>query len=375
MFSVWCATVLGGIVAVFHLCIKRQYSFWANKNVPSQKPVFPVGNVKIIGPRDHMCLQMAKLYSDYRTHGLPFVGLYFFVWPVVLATSLDFIRNVFITDFQHFQERGRYYNERDDKISANLFNLVHEKWKILRSKLTSVFTSGKLKSMYPSIVNIVNESVTEMGNLLQTRDEIDVSDFVSRIQMDIIGACTFGVEFNCLKNPNSEFLYYSDKVVNPKFTEEMSSVMAMKFKRLAKLFRVRSIRKDVSDFFTDLIKDAVSFREKNNVQRDDLLGQMIKLKNAGFKNEMDAKTSHMTLDEMAAQSFAFFMGGTKTASTTMAFALCELAQPKNRHMQEKARREINAILQKYNDELTFEALHEMPYIEAIVNGKPHNLLF
>lgn len=106
-----------------------------------------------------------------------------------------------ITDFQHFQERGRYYNERDDKISANLFNLVLGKWKVLRSKLTSVLTSGKLKSMYSSIVHIVDESVTEMGNLLQTRDEIDVSDFVARIQIDIIGACTFGVEFNCLKIP------------------------------------------------------------------------------------------------------------------------------------------------------------------------------
>lgn len=105
------------------------------------------------------------------------------------------------------------------------------------------------------------------------------------------------------------------------------------------------------------------------MQRDDLLGQMIKLKNDGFKNGKDGKIIRITLDEMAAQSFAFFMGGTKTASATMAFALCELAQPENGHMQEKARCEINAVLQNYSDDLTFEALHEMPYVEAIANGK------
>lgn len=219
------------------------------------------------------------------------------------------------------------------------------------------------------MLNIVNESVTEMSHMLRSRSEIDISDFVSRIQVDIIGACAFGVEFNCLKNPDSEFIHYSEKVINPIFPEEISSALVMNFKRLARLLHIRTIRKDVSDFFTNLVTETVEFRERNNVQRDDLIGQMIKLKNAGFTNEKNGDIIHMSLDEIVAQAFALYFGGTKTAATTMAFVLCELAQPKNKHIQDKARSEINAALQKYDDNLTFEALHKMPYVEAIINGK------
>lgn len=122
-------------------------------------------------------------------------------------------------------------------------------------------------------------------------------------------------------------------------------------------------------FFTNLVTETVEFRERNNVQRDDLIGQMIKLKNAGYSNEKNGDIIHMSLDEIVAQAFALYFGGTKTAVTTMAFVLFELAQPKNKPIQDKARSEINAALQKYNDNLTFEALHEMPYVEAIINGK------
>lgn len=368
MFSV-CSILLLSVVAATYLYVRRQFSFWPSRGVPFERPVFPFGNVKIINRVDNISVQMAKLYAKYRSEQSPFIGLYFFMWPIVLATSIDFVRNVFITNFQHFQERGRYYNERDDPISANLFNLVYERWKPMRTKLTSAFAVTKLKAMYPIILNVVNKSVTAMDKVLQASDQIDISEFVARIQIDIIGACTFGVEFNCLTNPDSEFLYYSEKVINPKYSEEISSALTMNFKRLARFLHVRTIRKDVSDFFTNLVRDTVEYREKHEVHRDDLMGQMIKLKNAGFRNEKTDEVVHLTLDEIVAQAFSLYMGGTKTTSATMAFMLCELAQPMNKHIQDKARNEIHAVLQKFNGKMTYEALHEMPYIDAIVHGK------
>lgn len=369
MFSTVCLVALG-LVAIICLYVKRQFSFWKNRGVPFKKPGFPFGNLKYIGREDNLSVQFAHIYNEYQSENPPFVGLYFFVWPVVLATSLNFIGNVLVTDFHHFQERGRYYNEKDDPISANLFNLVHDKWKIVRSKMTSMFTSGKLKLMHPIMMKVVNESVTEMNNMLLANDKIDIFNFATRIQIDIIGGCIFGVEFNGLKNPDSEFIKYSEQVVNPKLPEEISSALTMHFKNLAKRFHIRSIRKDVSDFFTDLVRSTVAFREENNVLRDDLMGQMIKLKNEGFKAEKSNETiQYMSIEEIVAQAFAMHMGGTKTAAGTITFTLFELAQQNNRHIQDKARSEINTVLQKYNGDLTFEAMHEMPYVEAIINGK------
>lgn len=135
-------------------------------------------------------------------------------------------------------------------------------------------------------------------------------------------------------------------------------------KKFARFLGVRELHRDVSKFFLKIVKETIEFRERNNVKRKDFMDLLIELKNDESQNE----TNRVTVNEIAAQAFVFFLAGFETSSTTLTFALFELAQPKNRHIQERARQEINAVLANYNGQLTYEALNEMPYIEQIVNG-------
>lgn len=72
------------------------------------------------------------------------------------------------------------------------------------------------------------------------------------------------------------------------------------------------------------------------------------------------------IEQIAAQAFLFFVAGFETTSTTMSFALYELAL--NEKMQERARKEILEVLNRHGGDFTYECLQEMKYLGQIVDG-------
>ncbi len=91
---------------------------------------------------------------------------------------------------------------------------------------------------------------------------------------------------------------------------------------------------------------------------------LIQLKNHGIID--GDKVGQVTLNEIAAQAFVFFLAGFETSSTTMTYCLYELSM--NQEIQSKAREEINDILAKHGGHFTYEAMKDMLYINQIING-------
>lgn len=357
-----------GLVFVSYVYVRKRFNFWEENGVPYERPRFLLGNLQLGSPELHIDLQIAELYKKGKHSDAPFYGLYFLLRPVIVVTDLDFARTVLIKDFNTFPNRGVYYNERDDPMSAHLFNVDVDKWRPLRSKLSPTFSSGKMKLMFPAIVSVTEQLVKCVSELIKVNSEIEIRDVMARYSTDVIGNSAFGIECDSLKDPNTPFRLMGKKLFDePKLTSTNRVIIKL-CHRWAHFFRIRGHHEDVTDFFYNVVRNTADYRATNDVRRNDFMDLLLQLKDAdsseGGKKRNEGK---LTLMEIAAQAFVFFNAGFETTSMTLTYALFELAQPKNRSIQEKARQEILNVLRRHDGKLSYECLSEMYYLDQVIN--------
>lgn len=130
-------------LVLLYLFLKQTYTYWARKGFPSLPPDIPWGCLRPV------VVQQTKSFGEQvrdihlQNPGSPFLGLYFLFRPVLLIRDPELVKRVLVTDFDHFNDRGMFYNEKTDPIGANLFVMPGQKWKDLRNKLSLTFTTGE----------------------------------------------------------------------------------------------------------------------------------------------------------------------------------------------------------------------------------------
>lgn len=330
------------------------YSFWKRRGIPHDRPVLPYGNLKGIGKTHHL-RQIMKIYYEKNKRVGPFGGFFFFLKPAVVIFDLDLARDILIKDFNNFIDRGMFYNERDDPLTGHLFALDGAKWKNLRRKLTPTFSSGRMKGMFPTVLSVGDQLLEVLEKIVSSDPEFEVKDVLARFTVDVIGTCAFGIECNSLKDPKAEFRIAGDKAFSKTRHSRLITGIIFGFPRMARKLRLRFIHEEVHQFYMRVVSETVEYREKNDVKRNDFMNLLIELKNS---------EEGLTLNEVAAQAFVFFLAGFETSSSTMGFALYELAL--NQDVQDKLRAEINEKYDKNGGKLTYESMNEMQYMEMVM---------
>lgn len=352
------------ILCLLNYFIGRKYSYWSDRGVVSAKPQFPLGNLGGSGFSTTFGEKARDLYTLFKGKGA-FGGLYFFLSPVVLVTDLDFLRSVFVTDFEHFHSRGSYVNEDGDPLTAHLANLEGEKWRKMRKKLTPTFTSGKMKLMHSTFQQVVDQFNEHLHRVLRVlRGDAEVKALFTT---DIIGNVAFGLECNSMKDQNCDFLKYSRKVFHLTPLQFFKNrLFIMTFPRLAKALNIPVFKKDLSHFFLSTIRQTINHREENNFQRNDFLELLMQIKRTGKLEGDTAEVGKLSFEQLAAQMFVFFVAGFETSSSTMTFAAYELAL--NQKIQQRARDEIKAVLKRHDGVMSYEAAMEMTYLDQVIKG-------
>ncbi|KAB0791090.1 hypothetical protein PPYR_02890 [Photinus pyralis] len=349
---IYIVTFAIAIVAYF----KWSFGYWKKLGVPYLESSIPFGTMNNpLTLSESIADNVARQYKESKALGYKYVGLYGLTMPQFMVIDPELLKCVMIKDFHHFTDRGFYFNEKDDPLSAHLFTLTGQKWRRLRAKLTPTFTSAKMRTM--------NEFVVACGYQLRdalgvrcTQGPIEIKDLLERYTTNIIGSCAFGIECNSFTDPNNEFCMWTRKQFHPTAFQNFKMFISFMFPGFAEMIRMKVVTDGVTNFFMKTVRESIALRRKTGQVRNDFLQILI-----GLMEESDG----MTLEEVAAQAFLFFLAGFETSSSTMSFCLYELSL--NPDIQQRVRDEINAVLKKYNGEITYDSLRELEYMSCVID--------
>lgn len=366
-FSDFLLYVLLPAAVAGYFYLKKKYSYFDEKNIPHIKPSLLYGNMVGVGKTVHMVDTMMKIYDECKGKDV-LAGFYTLISPSLIVTDLELVKQITVKEFHNFTDRGVFVNEDKEPLTGHLFAIGGDKWRYLRNKLSPVFTSGKIKSMYNTISDKGDNFIAAIEAASKGGSSVEMKDVSNRFTIDVVASCAFGMEANTLKNEHPEMVKIFRQIFGEEGVTQFYFFFLFAFPRLAKFLNLRQFNKTITDFFFDIIGGTINYRESNKVTRNDFLNSLIQLKNKGsIDGEISTESRKLTMDECVAQAFVFFFAGSDTSSTVISYAITELGH--HPEIQDRLRKEILATVKSSNGEITYDNLHEMPYLTQVMNGK------
>ncbi|XP_065370109.1 cytochrome P450 6a9-like [Calliphora vicina] len=349
-------TIITILISFVFYHIKRKLNYWQDQEIPHLKPSLVLGNFQGVRKTRSMAEILTQHYEKFKGSG-PFSGFYFIHRAAVVVLDIKLMKKVLITDFNNFTDRGLFSNEKDDPLTGRLFLLDGAAWKNMRNKLSPTFSSGKMKNMYSLVVKHAEELVKVLNDLTRQDPNLEIKDIMARFTTDVIGSCAFGINCNSLRHPQAEFRVMGLRSLNERRHGPIITGFMQSYPDLARKLHMRIVPDDITNFFIKIVKEVIEYREQNNITAHDFLAIL-----TSIKKESEVKLS---IEQMAAQAFVFFLGGFETSSSTLGFALYELAL--EQEIQEQLRQEIKEAFCKDNNNIEYETLHQLKYMGQVIS--------
>jgi hypothetical protein len=142
-----------------------------------------------------------------------------------------------------------------------------------------------MKMMFQTLVDCGHELGTILEETASSEEIIEIKYLLARYSTDIISSCAFGIQCNCLKDPDAEFRQWGRKIFQPSI--RMSTIRSLRplIPSLIRMLKLRSTDPEISKYFRNMVKDTVNYREDNNIKRNDFMQLLIQIKNKGEVEE------------------------------------------------------------------------------------------
>ncbi|XP_049874738.1 cytochrome P450 6B2-like [Pectinophora gossypiella] len=347
----------------------RTFGYWKKKGVKHDPPLpFFGNNFKQFVQRASMCMMATETYKKYP--GERVVGFYRGTKPELVIRDTDLIKRILITDFNNFYARGFIPHKTDiEPLLQNLFFADGDTWRLIRQRFTPTFSTAKLKAMFP----IITERAAKLQVLAEdivNKDFYDIRELMARYTTDFIGACGFGLNVDALSDENSQFRWLGKRIFQRTPRDAINGALKLMFPELCKklTFLSPELEKSVVSLVTSIMKE----RNYKPAGKNDFIDLVLEIKQKGKISgesieqkspDGSPKIVELEISDLLiiAQVFVFFGAGFETSSTASSYTLHQLAF--NPDCQEKAQEEIDRVLAKYGNKLTYEAINDLKYLE------------
>ncbi|KAK9506036.1 hypothetical protein O3M35_008047 [Rhynocoris fuscipes] len=341
----------------------RNYGYWKKKGVPYIEPKYPfLGNLAegTFGMKPPH-IQQLEIYKQFI--GERFVGIYTFTNPTLFVRDPELVEAVMIKDFTAFYNRGTGFNPDYEPLSAHLFHMEDQKWKTLRQKLSPTFTSGKLKGMHQQLVDCSDALVKYISGFAARDEPVEMREVMAKFTTDVIGSCAFGLDTKSMSDTDSEFRKYGRKIFETGIKQRLFFLLNVNFPSLQKYVNLKILDQKTEDFFMNLSKSTMLYREANNVSRNDFVQLLMELKHQEQIKQQDEDDLIIDDKIIAANAFVFFVAGFETTASTLSYCLYELSL--NQEIQEQAYQHVVSVLSKHGGQVSYEAIREMTFLKQI----------
>ncbi|XP_017791301.1 PREDICTED: probable cytochrome P450 6a14 [Habropoda laboriosa] len=345
------------LLLLFYYYMVRPYEVWKKIGLPGPTPSLIFGNFyPVLIGKTSIGDQMTKFYKQFKH--LPIFGLYIRGHHVLAVNDPNVIKTVLIKDFSKFADRGIALNEVAEPLSQHLFALEPKRWRPLRTRLTPLFTSGKIKDMLALILESSKTLEKYLETLVEKETSVEVREIAAKFTTDVIGSCAFGIDMNAISNEQCQFREIGREFFGPGWKQGLRLRMREAFPRLYTLLGYLLPEDQMTTFFTKVVMDMIEYRKENNVVRPDFINTLMDIQAHPEKINIEL-TKHL----LVAQAFVFFVAGFETSASTISNALYELAQ--NQDTQDKLRNEIREHYKRNEGEWKYENIKDMPCLDAV----------
>jgi cytochrome P450 family 6 len=297
------------LLAVAYIYFKISMSHWKEMKIPYIEPTFPFGNFRdLILLRKSTGHVFADLYK--KLDGEKYGGTYMFTKPGFIFRDPDIIKNVLVKDFASFHDRGFFTDEELEPLSGHLFFLTGNRWRNLRVKLTPTFTSGKMKTMFQTLVDCGLELGSILEETASNQETVEIKDILARYSTDIISSCAFGIQCNCLKNPDAEFRQWGRKLFQSSFKTPIIGIVRTVLPSVVGVLKLRALDHNVSKYFQKMVQETVDYRETNSITRKDFMQLLIEIKNKGKLEEENTNlenSDHGNLENKSSDNGMYYL--------------------------------------------------------------------
>ncbi|CAN7997123.1 unnamed protein product [Ixodes pacificus] len=207
--------------------------------------------------------------------------------------------------------------------------------------------------------------------------------------MDVIARCAFGTKLDSHTNQTDEFVTKARKAFATKINAYVVFLFFLMslFPRLFKVFGTKVFPGEIFHYFKNTCASIIKKRKEANIRHQDFLQLMVDAQESGIaevssdgvqdmenslynlgseqKSETSFVTKSLTEDEALAQCVLFIAAGLETTSTTIAFAVYQLAVCPG--IQDRLRQEIDDCFAKHGPEPSLDAVSKLKYLHCVVS--------